>query len=89
MERRFMWFLNFHGNNLLKPGVFICAQFKWKQKPCNVHNTPHPHSTLATSDVSRRKWLIPGAEYSIFTGQPLDLPDRTGGSKLEETGIPG
>ncbi|XP_055475333.1 M-phase phosphoprotein 9-like, partial [Psammomys obesus] len=33
---------------------------------------PSQASMLATSDVSRRKWLIPGAEYSIFTGQPLD-----------------
>uniref|UniRef100_A0A8D2LDA4 M-phase phosphoprotein 9 n=1 Tax=Varanus komodoensis TaxID=61221 RepID=A0A8D2LDA4_VARKO len=27
---------------------------------------------LASCDVSRRKWLIPGSEYSIFTGQPLE-----------------
>lgn len=47
---------------------------------------PSRANTLATSDVSRRKWLIPGAEYSIFTGQPLDVPDRTA---AEETGVPG
>ncbi|KAK1328597.1 LOW QUALITY PROTEIN: hypothetical protein QTO34_012170 [Cnephaeus nilssonii] len=47
---------------------------------------PSRANTLATSDVSRRKWLIPGAEYSIFTGQPLDVPDRTA---VEETGVPG
>ncbi|XP_036209763.1 M-phase phosphoprotein 9 isoform X3 [Myotis myotis] len=50
---------------------------------------PSCANTLATSDVSRRKWLIPGAEYSIFTGQPLDVPDRTSVSTLEETGAPG
>ncbi|XP_015422741.1 PREDICTED: M-phase phosphoprotein 9 [Myotis davidii] len=50
---------------------------------------PSRANTLATSDVSRRKWLIPGAEYSIFTGQPLDVPDKTSVSKLEETGVPG
>lgn len=50
---------------------------------------PSRANTLVTSDVSRRKWLIPGAEYSIFTGQPLDVPDRTSVSKLEETGVPG
>ncbi|XP_047284021.1 M-phase phosphoprotein 9 isoform X11 [Homo sapiens] len=42
-------------------------------------------STLATSDVSRRKWLIPGAEYSIFTGQPLDTQDSNVDNQLEET----
>ncbi|XP_072456734.1 M-phase phosphoprotein 9 isoform X2 [Notamacropus eugenii] len=33
-------------------------------------------TTVTASDVSRRKWLIPGAEYSIFTGQPLDSQDN-------------
>lgn len=46
-------------------------------------------TTLATSDVSRRKWLIPGAEYSIFTGQPLDIQDRRVGHQLEETCVSG
>ncbi|XP_051017422.1 M-phase phosphoprotein 9 isoform X1 [Acomys russatus] len=50
---------------------------------------PSQASTLATSDVSRRKWLIPGAEYSIFTGQPLDTRDRKLDNQLEETGVPG
>nr|XP_044631936.1 M-phase phosphoprotein 9 isoform X10 [Equus asinus] len=45
-------------------------------------------STLATSDVSRRKWLIPGAEYSIFTGQPLDAQDSTVDNQ-PETCVPG
>ncbi|XP_045698569.1 M-phase phosphoprotein 9 isoform X4 [Phyllostomus hastatus] len=46
---------------------------------------PSRANTLATSDVSRRKWLIPGAEYSIFTGQPLDVWDRTAASQPEDT----
>ncbi|XP_023383947.1 M-phase phosphoprotein 9 isoform X5 [Pteropus vampyrus] len=46
-------------------------------------------TTLAASDVSRRKWLIPGAEYSIFTGQPLDIQDRRVGHQLEETCVSG
>ncbi|XP_024901244.1 M-phase phosphoprotein 9 isoform X5 [Pteropus alecto] len=46
-------------------------------------------TTLASSDVSRRKWLIPGAEYSIFTGQPLDIQDRRAGHQLEETCVSG
>ncbi|XP_045441497.1 M-phase phosphoprotein 9 isoform X5 [Pipistrellus kuhlii] len=47
---------------------------------------PTRGNTLTTPDVSRRKWLIPGAEYSIFTGQPLGVLDRTA---AEETGAPG
>ncbi|XP_036027630.1 LOW QUALITY PROTEIN: M-phase phosphoprotein 9 [Onychomys torridus] len=50
---------------------------------------PSQATTLATSDVSRRKWLIPGAEYSIFTGQPLDTGDRKIDNQLEETCVPG
>lgn len=50
---------------------------------------PSRANTLATSDVSRRKWLIPGAEYSIFTGQPLDTRDRKTDKQLQETGVPG
>ncbi|KFV55850.1 M-phase phosphoprotein 9 [Gavia stellata] len=43
---------------------------------------------LATPDVSRRKWLIPGAEYSIFTGQPLEVQESAKDNRLEETYIP-
>uniref|UniRef100_A0A8C4UJC0 M-phase phosphoprotein 9 n=1 Tax=Falco tinnunculus TaxID=100819 RepID=A0A8C4UJC0_FALTI len=46
------------------------------------------HSKLATPDVSRRKWLIPGAEYSIFTGQPLEVPESPKDNRLEGTYIP-
>ncbi|XP_053443893.1 M-phase phosphoprotein 9 isoform X2 [Nycticebus coucang] len=58
------------------------------------HNSKTPMrplhaNTLATSDVSRRKWLIPGAEYSIFTGQPLDISDSRVNDQLEETCVPG
>ncbi|NWQ92934.1 MPP9 phase, partial [Burhinus bistriatus] len=42
---------------------------------------------LATPDVSRRKWLIPGAEYSIFTGQPLEVQESPKDNRLEETYI--
>ncbi|XP_047284023.1 M-phase phosphoprotein 9 isoform X13 [Homo sapiens] len=50
-----------------------------------IHVRPSRANTLATSDVSRRKWLIPGAEYSIFTGQPLDTQDSNVDNQLEET----
>ncbi|XP_014109476.1 PREDICTED: M-phase phosphoprotein 9 isoform X1 [Pseudopodoces humilis] len=43
---------------------------------------------LGTPDVSRRKWLIPGAEYSIFTGQPLENQERPKDNRLEEIYIP-
>ncbi|XP_054028881.1 M-phase phosphoprotein 9 [Dryobates pubescens] len=43
---------------------------------------------LATPDVSRRKWLIPGAEYSIFTGQPLEVQESPKDNRLEEAYIP-
>ncbi|XP_010195652.2 M-phase phosphoprotein 9 isoform X2 [Colius striatus] len=43
---------------------------------------------LATPDVSRRKWLIPGAEYSIFTGQPLEDQESSKDNRLEEAYIP-
>ncbi|XP_062942674.1 M-phase phosphoprotein 9 isoform X2 [Cynocephalus volans] len=56
---------------------------------CNIHMRPARANTLATSDVSRRKWLIPGAEYSIFTGQPLDIQDSKVDNQLEETCVPG
>ncbi|NWU65678.1 MPP9 phase, partial [Pterocles burchelli] len=42
---------------------------------------------LGTPDVSRRKWLIPGAEYSIFTGQPLETQGSPKDNRLEETYI--
>ncbi|XP_066227189.1 M-phase phosphoprotein 9 isoform X2 [Saccopteryx leptura] len=50
---------------------------------------PSRANTLATSDVSRRKWLIPGAEYSIFTGQPLDAQDPAAASQPEGACAPG
>ncbi|XP_042684564.1 M-phase phosphoprotein 9 isoform X3 [Centrocercus urophasianus] len=43
---------------------------------------------LAAPDVSRRKWLIPGAEYSIFTGQPLEVQESHKDNRLEEAYIP-
>ncbi|XP_033296691.1 M-phase phosphoprotein 9 isoform X8 [Orcinus orca] len=46
---------------------------------------PSRANTLASSDVSRRKWLIPGAEHSIFTGQPLDTRDSKADSQPEDT----
>ncbi|XP_063081601.1 M-phase phosphoprotein 9 isoform X3 [Cavia porcellus] len=53
----------------------------------STHVRPSCANPLATSDVSRRKWLIPGAQYSIFTGQPLATSD----GKVEEPrkGTPG
>ncbi|XP_048371040.1 M-phase phosphoprotein 9 isoform X2 [Sphaerodactylus townsendi] len=41
-------------------------------------------SKRTNSDVSRRKWLIPGAEYSIFTGQPLIGDESPKDNRLED-----
>ncbi|XP_073169112.1 M-phase phosphoprotein 9 isoform X3 [Lepidochelys kempii] len=49
--------------------------------------TSHAHK-LTASNVNRRKWLIPGAEYSIFTGQPLENQESIMDNRLEETYIP-
>ncbi|KAM6166405.1 M-phase phosphoprotein 9 [Erethizon dorsatum] len=54
-----------------------------------THTRPSRANTLATSDVSRRKWLIPGAEYSIFTGQPLAAQDGKVEDLWEGTSGPG
>ncbi|XP_062999901.1 M-phase phosphoprotein 9 isoform X2 [Elgaria multicarinata webbii] len=42
---------------------------------------------LASCDVSRRKWLIPGSEYSIFTGQPLEAQESPKDNRLEEADV--
>uniref|UniRef100_A0A670ZQT4 M-phase phosphoprotein 9 n=1 Tax=Pseudonaja textilis TaxID=8673 RepID=A0A670ZQT4_PSETE len=43
-----------------------------------------PFSKLESFDVSRRKWLIPGSEFSIFTGQPLAAQDNSTDNRLEK-----
>lgn len=67
----------------------VCVQREPKHEPIIPQLVSPCPSTLATSDVSRRKWLIPGAEYSIFTGQPLDAPDNRMDDQLVETCAPG
>ncbi|XP_043924858.1 M-phase phosphoprotein 9 isoform X2 [Protopterus annectens] len=42
-----------------------------------------------SSDVARRKWLISGAEYSIFTGQPLESNSNNVENNTQETCLPG
>ncbi|XP_044529124.1 M-phase phosphoprotein 9 [Gracilinanus agilis] len=42
-------------------------------------------SNTTVSDVSRRKWLIPGAEYSIFTGQPLESQENLVDNQLGDS----
>lgn len=66
----------------------VHAQCLWSTQP-HTQDLSSLFSTLTTSDVSRRKWLIPGAEYSIFTGQPLALQDRRAENPLEEICVPG
>ncbi|XP_067395755.1 M-phase phosphoprotein 9 isoform X2 [Emydura macquarii macquarii] len=60
-----------------------------KLRHITEHHLRTSHANkLTTSDVNRRKWLIPGAEYSIFTGQPLENQESTMDNRLEETYIP-
>uniref|UniRef100_A0A8C5S8Z0 M-phase phosphoprotein 9 n=1 Tax=Laticauda laticaudata TaxID=8630 RepID=A0A8C5S8Z0_LATLA len=48
------------------------------------HFPPSYASKLESFDVSRRKWLIPGSEFSIFTGQPLAAQDNSNDNRLEK-----
>ncbi|KAM6423459.1 M-phase phosphoprotein 9 [Liasis olivaceus] len=48
------------------------------------HVGPSYASKLVSSDVSRRKWLIPGSEFSIFTGQPLEAQESPNDNRLEK-----
>ncbi|XP_026579647.1 M-phase phosphoprotein 9-like [Pseudonaja textilis] len=48
------------------------------------HFAPSYASKLESFDVSRRKWLIPGSEFSIFTGQPLAAQDNSTDNRLEK-----
>ncbi|XP_075754669.1 M-phase phosphoprotein 9 isoform X2 [Pelodiscus sinensis] len=52
------------------------------------HSKTSHANKLTASDVNRRKWLISGAEYSIFTGQPLENQECNMDNRLEETYIP-
>uniref|UniRef100_A0A8C5USG1 M-phase phosphoprotein 9 n=1 Tax=Microcebus murinus TaxID=30608 RepID=A0A8C5USG1_MICMU len=51
-----------------------------------THVRPSPP---ATSDSSRSKCVISQPEYSIFTGQPLDIQGSSVDHQLEETCVPG
>ncbi|GCB76953.1 hypothetical protein scyTo_0019215, partial [Scyliorhinus torazame] len=49
---------------------------------------PDEHQTLTKAppdDVARRKWLTPGSDHSIFTGQPLESNDNAPSSEFGET----
>ncbi|XP_029139496.1 M-phase phosphoprotein 9 [Protobothrops mucrosquamatus] len=48
------------------------------------HFGPSYASKLESFDVSRRKWLIPGSEFSIFTGQPLAAQGSPIDNRLEK-----
>ncbi|XP_069071082.1 M-phase phosphoprotein 9 isoform X2 [Pleurodeles waltl] len=46
------------------------------------------NAKLRNTDVSRRKWLVPGSEYSPFTGQHLDNDQSILDNKLQDTYLP-
>ncbi|XP_078277522.1 M-phase phosphoprotein 9 isoform X2 [Rhinoraja longicauda] len=50
------------------------------------HHHDADHSPVKSpADVARRKWLVPGSDYSIFTGQPLENNYGASGDGFEET----
>ncbi|XP_078523718.1 M-phase phosphoprotein 9 isoform X2 [Lissotriton helveticus] len=46
------------------------------------------NAKLRNTDVSRRKWLVPGSECSPFTGQPLENDPSILDNKLQDTYLP-
>lgn len=49
-----------------------------------VHHDAYP-PVKSPADVARRKWLVPGSDYSIFTGRPLENNYSASGDGFEET----
>ncbi|XP_041059339.1 M-phase phosphoprotein 9 isoform X2 [Carcharodon carcharias] len=45
----------------------------------------HSPTKTAPDDVARRKWLTPGSDYSIFTGQPLESNCNSSSNEFGET----
>ncbi|KAG8514975.1 M-phase phosphoprotein 9 [Galemys pyrenaicus] len=86
-----LWGARLEGRSRSCAGGFraVAAQSGWSASGSGRAQHTSPCSTLATSDVGRRKWLIPGAEYSIFTGQPLDAQAGSEDPQLEQPCAPG
>ncbi|GCC35728.1 hypothetical protein chiPu_0014216 [Chiloscyllium punctatum] len=62
-----------HERNYVKvrSGAHCCSR---TSSSSLFHQPDENHSPTKTlpDDVARRKWLTPGSDYSIFTGQPLE-----------------
>ncbi|XP_060699320.1 M-phase phosphoprotein 9 isoform X2 [Hemiscyllium ocellatum] len=62
-----------HERNYVKvrSGAHCCAR---TSSSSLFHQPDENHSSTKTlpENVARRKWLTPGSDYSIFTGQPLE-----------------
>ncbi|XP_069475763.1 M-phase phosphoprotein 9 isoform X2 [Ambystoma mexicanum] len=46
------------------------------------------NAKLRNADVNRRKWLLPGSECSLFTGQPLEKEKIMLDNRLQESYLP-
>nr|XP_033810435.1 M-phase phosphoprotein 9 isoform X2 [Geotrypetes seraphini]XP_033810436.1 M-phase phosphoprotein 9 isoform X2 [Geotrypetes seraphini] len=67
----------------------IAESHLWTSSSKTVH---HPEvlqspSKLRTADVARRKWLIPGTDCSIFTGQPLESQINVKDNRFEDAHV--
>ncbi|XP_067862320.1 M-phase phosphoprotein 9 isoform X2 [Heptranchias perlo] len=75
-----------HERNYMKvrPGADSCSR---TSSTSLFHHPDEYHSPTKTAadNVARRKWLTPGSDYSIFTGQPLESNCNTSGNGFEET----
>ncbi|XP_030075424.1 M-phase phosphoprotein 9 isoform X2 [Microcaecilia unicolor] len=67
----------------------IAESHLWTSNSKPVHNPEvlQSPSKLRTAEVARRKWLIPGTDYSIFTGQPLESQVNVKDNRFEDAHV--
>ncbi|XP_067910637.1 M-phase phosphoprotein 9 isoform X2 [Heterodontus francisci] len=77
-----------HERNYVKvrSGAHSCSR---KSSSSLFHHPDENHSPTKTppNDVARRKWLTPGSDYSIFTGQPLESNCNASSNEFGETDL--
>ncbi|XP_048467222.1 M-phase phosphoprotein 9-like isoform X2 [Rhincodon typus] len=76
-----------HERNYVKvrSGAHCCSR---TSSSSLFHPPDENYSPAKTSpDFARRKWLTPGSDYSIFTGQPLENPCNASSNDSVETNL--
>uniref|UniRef100_UPI00398E9C8B M-phase phosphoprotein 9 isoform X2 n=1 Tax=Pristiophorus japonicus TaxID=55135 RepID=UPI00398E9C8B len=68
----------------LRPGTDSCSRTS-SSSLFHHPDASHSPTKTPTDDVARRKWLTPGSDYSIFTGQPLESNCKASRNGFEET----